>query len=756
MSAAPETIGPTGRSPGRRRISALTLWISVILLFFTAFGLAGRALAQDRPAGPARELSRQLRAGNLTPAQIDALLARVSDSEVRKILRDHLRDQAKQKAEGGGFLASIEASLIAFRTNLPKAFAALDTFGPSVETAWSRLSEPGIVLVLLALLVAIALGIGAEWLIRRAFRKSIGAMKDEIRAGKLTNLTAACGYLAVVETIGVIVFAAVTVAVFAIWMGGEAGPMTMFRKLFPAVVVIRLAMVLGRFMFAANDDVLRGNNLSKGEATRLHNAFVQMIAVMAILVTFFSYLGANGLAVIAWGLLITGSSLIVMPLIFRFIWLFSGPVARGMARHHSTGGEQLPFRVRLVAGSWHWFAMAYVALVLGINTVKALSGGEFVGGAAIYSLLLLPGLFVLDLIIGALIFGRKERARRRSVMRNILRFLMFIGAVVVFFRLWGLNLFSNVQDSLGPAISSAVLQVGIILIIAYLIWEMFRSWIDRRIAEELANQPEGSQEESEGPGGTGLSRLATLLPIVKSFVTVTFFIIAGLTVLRSLGVDIGPLLAGAGIIGLAIGFGSQTLVRDIVAGVFFLIDDAFRVGEYIESGRLKGSVERLGIRSIRLRHHRGMVHTIPYGELSAVTNYSRDWVIMKLEFRLPYGTDMEKVRKAIKKTGQEMATEEQFEGKLLAPLKSQGVVRTEQSSLVFRAKFTAKPGEQFLIRREAFRRIQEALEASGIDTYAPHQVEVHMAETGARSRAEAAAGAAATTVPGLSPPTRGD
>ena len=129
-----------------------------------------------------------------------------------------------------------------------------------------------------------------------------------------------------------------------------------------------------------------------------------------------------------------------------------------------------------------------------------------------------------------------------------------------------------------------------------------------------------TRKRADGPGGAGLSRLATLLPIVKAFVTVTFFVIAGLTLLQSMGVDIGPLLAGAGIIGLAIGFGSQTLVKDIVAGVFFLIDDAFRVGEYVESGSLKGSVERLGIRSVRLRSppRHGPYH--PYGELSAVTN----------------------------------------------------------------------------------------------------------------------------------------
>jgi hypothetical protein len=115
-------------------------------------------------------------------------------------------------------------------------------------------------------------------------------------------------------------------------------------------------------------------------------------------------------------------------------------------------------------------------------------------------------------------------------------------------------------------------------------------------------------------------------------------VIATLIVLSELGVDIGPLIAGAGVIGIAIGFG--------------LADDAFRVGEYIDVGDVMGTVEHISIRSLRLRHHRGPVHTIPFGEIRHLTNFSRDWAIMKIEFRLPFDADLEKVRKIIKKVGQ--------------------------------------------------------------------------------------------------------
>jgi small-conductance mechanosensitive channel len=181
-----------------------------------------------------------------------------------------------------------------------------------------------------------------------------------------------------------------------------------------------------------------------------------------------------------------------------------------------------------------------------------------------------------------------------------------------------------------------------------------------------------------------------------------------------MGVRVAPLLAGAGIVGIAIGFGAQKLVQDILSGIFFLIDDAFRKGEYIEIETLRGTVEKISLRSMQLRHHLGAVQTIPYGEIRTVRNLSRDWVTIKLEIRLPYDTDIEQVRKIIKKTGQRMLEHPEWGPSFILPLKSQGVFRVEESALIIRMKFTTIPGEQWVIRREAYRLVKEALSAKGI------------------------------------------
>ena len=209
-----------------------------------------------------------------------------------------------------------------------------------------------------------------------------------------------------------------------------------------------------------------------------------------------------------------------------------------------------------------------------------------------------------------------------------------------------------------------------------------------------------------------MSRLQT--PAADKFLFITLVTIVGMIIVASLGVDIGPLLAGAGVVGIAIGFGAQALVRDIVSGIFFLIDDAFRVGEYIDVGSAKGMVERISVRSLRLRHTWARSTTSRSARSRHVTNYSRDWAIMKLELRVPLDTDLEKVRRLVKSVGQQMLKEPELADNLLQPLKSQGVHRMEPSADVIRVKFMARPGEQFVLRREVFRRLHETFREHGI------------------------------------------
>jgi moderate conductance mechanosensitive channel len=305
----------------------------------------------------------------------------------------------------------------------------------------------------------------------------------------------------------------------------------------------------------------------------------------------------------------------------------------------------------------------------------------------------------------------------KDLMENAAVLISFMVAFAIMMRFWGVDVTSD---------EHGLIKLGdflIVLFLSYLGYQAIKISVDQKIAEEgVAVEPEPGDEG----GGAGASRLATLLPLARNFMLITVVVMSSMILLSQLGVDIAPLFAGAGVVGLAIGFGSQALIRDIFSGAFFLVDDAFRKGEYVDCGEVKGTVEKISIRSMQLRHHLGPLHTIPFGEIKRLTNFSRDWAMMKLTLRVTYDTDVEKVRKLIKVLGQELMEHPEVGDKFLQPLKSQGVLSMEDSAMILRVKFMAKPGEQFVIRKLVYAKIRELFEREGIK-FAHRQVTVRVA-----------------------------
>jgi small-conductance mechanosensitive channel len=173
------------------------------------------------------------------------------------------------------------------------------------------------------------------------------------------------------------------------------------------------------------------------------------------------------------------------------------------------------------------------------------------------------------------------------------------------------------------------------------------------------------------------------------------------------------------VLGLAVSFGSQSLVRDIVSGVFFLAEDSFRVGEYIDGGKVKGTVEGFSVRSIRLRHQNGQLHIVPFGQLTHITNFSRDWTTVKFNLSFALSTDVELLRKTAKKIGMDMMNEPQFQKELIVPPKMQGIVDIKDASLIVRFKFTARPNNPSIIQRTVIRRMFDQLPKLGIEFAKP-------------------------------------
>ncbi|MGI9365080.1 MAG: mechanosensitive ion channel family protein [Rhizobiaceae bacterium] len=272
---------------------------------------------------------------------------------------------------------------------------------------------------------------------------------------------------------------------------------------------------------------------------------------------------------------------------------------------------------------------------------------------------------------------------------------------------------------------SAALNIILTIVLGWLACDAVKIFVDKKLEEE-GGEPAQVEMGGDG-GGAGVTRTATLLPILRYALIVIIFAIAGMVVLSRMGIDIAPVFAGAGVIGIAVGFGAQTLIRDIFSGAFFLMDDAFRRGEYVEIEGVRGTVEKISIRSFQLRHHLGALHTIPFGEIKQLTNYSRDWVLMKLPLRVTYDTDTEKVRKLVKKLGQELLNHPQVGHTFMQPLKSQGVYKMEDSAMIIRVKYMTKPGEQFVTRKVVYESIQDLFAREGIH-FAHKEVTVRLAD----------------------------
>ena len=232
------------------------------------------------------------------------------------------------------------------------------------------------------------------------------------------------------------------------------------------------------------------------------------------------------------------------------------------------------------------------------------------------------------------------------------------------------------------------------------------------------------------------ARVRTLLPIGRNLAFIVLVVMTLLMVLSSLGVEIGPLIASAGVVGVAVGFGAQTVVRDIISGMFYMLDDAFRVGEYIQSGNYKGTVESFSLRSIKLRHQRGPLFTVPFGALGAVQNMSRDWVIVKEIIGITYDSDIDKAKKLIKQIGLELAKDPDLGPSILQPLKMQGVEQFDNYGMRVRTKMMTKPGEQFVIRRRANAMIKKAFDANGIRFAIPTVQVAHDAEDSVSAAAQ--------------------
>jgi len=356
---------------------------------------------------------------------------------------------------------------------------------------------------------------------------------------------------------------------------------------------------------------------------------------------------------------------------------------------------------------------------------------------------------LLAYLVHALL-GLSSHASWVALVQRSITAAAVLAIAILLAQVWLVEELALVPQATWLSVRRSLITAAATLFVGYVGWRTLHHWTEERLR---ASAP-GLSADSEDEGARPASRLTTILPMLRILAGIAILVVVVLLALSQLGVEITPLLAGAGVFGLAISFGSQALVRDIVSGIFFMADDAFRVGEYIDTGRLKGTVERISLRSVRLRHQNGQIHTIPFGQLTSITNFSRDWQTVKFNLRLARDTDIEKVRKTVKQLGAEMQKDPELGKELLQPLKLQGVAEIADSALVVRLKFTARPLKPSWVQREALKRLYRVFGEKGIQ-FASGAITVQTTGPAGASPELAAAAAGAAANAAAAPPPAG-
>ena len=668
--------------------------------------LTGASAAQK--AGSSKEPAA---AGQQPPPQVQALLNLLADTTVQKWLEkqgapapaapsEHRKSEASVPDYFSSRVSAVRAHIVALAAVLPDLPAQFEHARGLIQ---EDLGDRGRLKVVLRLALFVALGLGAEWLFRRMtarIRRRLDELPVETVKDRLRLMAAR------------FTFAAGLVAAFAL---GSVGPFValdwapllreMLLGYLVAFLIIRVAIIIGHFLLAPDYERFRIIPMGSAAARfwcRRITAFVGWFAFGWVIVGLDGRLGYSPAArqLVAYTL---GLGLLAIAL--QAVWRRpaaqgeDGEAAPAELRRFGSGAQNALLSVGFVLLWIFWVTAEMPSFwLLAIVILLPLASG--VTRRAVDHLLRPPGSMQLEDGPPSVIAVCIERGMRA---------LLIIGAVGVLAWAWGIPIetFAG-QDTAFSRILHGVLSAIIILLVADLLWQGMKAAIDGKLAGAadpgLPNTDEARRR----------ARLRTLLPIFRNVLFVAVIVVAVMMALAAMGVEIGPLIAGLGVLGVAIGFGAQSLVRDVIAGMFYLLDDAFRVGEYIQSGNYKGTVESFSFRSVRLRHQRGALYTVPFALLGAVQNQSRDWVIDKLTVGITYDSDIDKARKLIKQIGLELAEEPEFKPLILEPLKMQGVDAFGDYAVQIRMKMMTLPGENFVIRRQALAKIKKAFDANGI------------------------------------------
>ena len=379
-----------------------------------------------------------------------------------------------------------------------------------------------------------------------------------------------------------------------------------------------------------------------------------------------------------------------------------------------------------LAEVWHLLAILWLLALWGVWALEIRDGFERLMRGSLLTILIVGLAKLADVVARRAISrgfrigpelarrypGLEARANRYlPVLKGFVSALIGIIALLFLLESWGLDSFGWFgRGKLGARLLGSLISITLTVAVAITVWELANAAIQRHLAK-LSRDAQAARS----------ARVRTLLPMLRTLLSGAIIVFVALNVLTEIGVNVAPLIAGAGVIGLAVGFGSQTLVRDVITGAFLLFEDAMTVGDVVQVSNLSGVVEQLSIRSIKLRAQDGSVHIIPFSAVTTVTNMTRDFSFAVMDISVAYSEDTDRVTDVLRDVATEIRADPKLGPTIRDDIEILGVERLADSGVLIRARIKTDPLARWNVGREFNRRINQRFGRLGIELGFPQQ-----------------------------------
>ncbi|HAX92143.1 MAG TPA: hypothetical protein DCY07_08075, partial [Rhodospirillaceae bacterium] len=387
-----------------------------------------------------------------------------------------------------------------------------------------------------------------------------------------------------------------------------------------------------------------------------------------------------------------------------------------------------------LARTWHALAITYLVVGYIVTMLGAGGGFAIMQQGTIGTLLALFGMRLSFYWVTKLAYKKQDPEVSSGLYRTVLRILfkMLTGVLgtAAILASWGVDVSAIASSAWGQRVMGSAFSIASTILIVVFIYELMRAAIERNLNKRDAN----------GRVIQANSRARTILPMVQKAAVIILGVIAVLVTLAELGINIAPLLAGAGVLGVAVGFGSQTLIKDFLTGLSIILEDNLAVGDSVIIEDCKGVVENLSIRTVRIRDVNGSLHILPFSAITVITNESKIFAYALMDIGVSYDSDLDMAITVLNKTGEEMLALPEFKDIILDKIEVFGVESLGDSSVVIRSRIKTKAGSQGIVRRGFLLRIKRAFDAAGVDI--PYPTVMHVTRPPAMTSSPAVSPAA--------------